>query len=216
MVNDKVIGRLSLYRRALKEAAANGVEDVYSHELASWTGGTPAQVRRDVMVLGHNGSPARGYNVAGLVDTINAFLDGPEPDRIALVGIGNLGRALLAYFTKRSPQFEIVAGFDSDPEKANRVVHGCRCFPMEQIDEVVQKQGICLAMITVPAGAAQDVAGRLCRAGIQGILNFAPLRIWVPEGVYVENVDVSMSLERVSFFARRQGETARAPRNNQV
>lgn len=202
MISTKVIGRLSFYRRLLKEAAADGTENMFSHELAALAGATPAQVRRDVMTIGYTGSPARGYHVEELRATIDAFLDTSSCGRIALAGVGNLGRALLSYFVGKAPQFSIAAGFDNDPAKVNRVVHGCRCYPMGQVAEVVAREGIRLALVAVPAGVAQDVAGELCRAGVTGILNFAPVRVWVPDGVYVENVDMSMSLERVAYFAR--------------
>ncbi|MCP4640811.1 MAG: redox-sensing transcriptional repressor Rex, partial [bacterium] len=133
---------------------------------------------------------------------IDAFLDTGDCERIALVGVGNLGRALLSYFVGRGPQFTITAAFDQDPDRVNRVINGCRCYPVEQLAEVIEEQDIQLGLIAVPAGQAQDTANQLCRAGVAGLLNFAPVRVWVPEGVYVENVDVSMSLERVAYFAR--------------
>lgn len=165
------------------------------------------------MTVGYSGSPARGYDAGELHETIGAFLDGPETETIALAGVGNLGRALLAYFAGRGTQLSIVAAFDSNPDLANRVVHGCRCYPIERLGEVVREQGIHLALVAVPAGEAQAVTNEFCRAGVCGLVNFAPVRVWVPDGAYVENVDVSMSLERVAYFARQHRESSAAGRS---
>jgi redox-sensing transcriptional repressor len=96
-----------------------------------------------------------------------------------------------------------VAAFDNDPGKANRVIHGCRCYPIDDLQQVVRERDIRLGVIAVPAPEAQPVANLLCQAGVRGLLNFAPLRLWVPEHVYVENLDVTMSLEKVAYFARQ-------------
>lgn len=203
MASNRTIGRLSLYRRLLKEVAGREDGYIFSHELAMLAGCTAAQVRRDVMAIGYTGSPARGYDIQGLIDSISRFLDPGEAVKIVLVGVGNLGRALLSYFGGRGPQFNIVAAFDSDPEKTNRVIHGCRCYPLDELSAVAKAEGIHEAIVAVPANAAQDVAARIVEAGVRGIVNFAPVRLWVPEGIYVENVDVTMTLERVVYFARQ-------------
>jgi redox-sensing transcriptional repressor len=122
------------------------------------------------------------------------------------VGVGNLGKAILSYFAGRRPNLQIVAAFDNDLYKVNRAIHGCRCYAMEHLYEVAQAQGIRLAIITVPAQAAQDVADALVQAGIRGILNFAPVRLRVPPHMYVEDIDMTVSLEKVAYFARQGGE----------
>ena len=124
---------------------------------------------------------------------------------MAIVGIGNLGRAILSFFQRRRPKLEITAAFDSDPWKVDRVVQGVRCHALADIERVVKEQGITLAVLTVPAGAAQEVADTLVAAGIKGILNFAPAPLRVPLGVFVEDMDLAMSLEKVAYFARGRG-----------
>jgi redox-sensing transcriptional repressor len=202
-VSQKTIGRLSLYRRLLNELAVEGVRNVYSHQLASMAGGTAAQVRRDLMSIGYSGSPTRGYEVQELIKSIRGFLDSPQVQGVALVGIGNLGRAIMAYFTGRRPNLSIVAAFDKDPHKANRIVHGCRCYGMDDLARVIREQDIHVGAITVPAAEAQDVANKLVREGVRGIVNFAPAALRVPPDVYVEDIDMSMSLEKVAYFARQ-------------
>ena len=203
MISDKTIGRLSLYRRLLHMLLAEGAQNVFSHELAAMARGTAAQVRRDLMVTGFSGSPTRGYEIRGLVESIGRFLDGSTSQHVSLVGIGNLGQAILAYFSGRRPRLSIVAAFDNDPAKVNRAIHGCRCHPVERLETVTREKAVRIGIITVPAEAAQDTAERLCHAGVRGILNFAPVRLAVPREVYVENLDVTMVLEKVAFFARQ-------------
>ncbi len=203
--SERTIGRLSVYRRLLRQAAAEGHENVYSHELGKRAGATACQVRRDLMGLGCAGSPSRGYKVQALLERIDLFLDAPDVEPVALVGVGNLGRAILSFFQRRRPKLEITAAFDSDPWKVDRVVQGVRCHALADAERVVREQGITLAVLTVPAGAAQEVADMLVAAGIKGILNFAPAPLRVPLGVFVEDMDLAMSLEKVAYFARRRG-----------
>lgn len=203
IVSDRVVGRLILYRRLLRELAEEGASHVFSHGLAARAKSTPAQVRRDLMVTGYMGSPARGYEVRELIAALSAFLDAPDRQRVALIGVGNLGRALLAYFMGRHPQFEIAAAFDVDPHKVGSVVNGCPIHHTATLEDVVRREGIEIAVIAVPASEAQLVATQLYKTGARGILNFAPVRLWAPEGVYVEHLDMTMSLERVAYFARR-------------
>ena len=203
LVSDRTIGRLSLYRRLLSEMAAEGVKFVYSHQLANRAGGTAAQVRRDMMSLGYTGSPTKGYEVQELAQSIGRFLDAPRGQAVALVGIGNLGRAIMTYFAGRRPHLAISAAFDTDPYKADRVIHGCRCHRMAELQQVIEAEGIQVAIITVPAGEAQNVADQLVRAGVRGILNFAPVPLRVPPEVHVEYIDMTMTLEKVAYFARK-------------
>jgi redox-sensing transcriptional repressor len=157
-----------------------------------------------MMTVGCSGSPAKGYDVAELIEHIGLFLDADEPEPVALVGVGNIGRAMMAYFEGRRPKLKIVAAFDRDVAKTHRVVHGCRCYPIEDMAAVIADKGIRVAMVAVPAEAAQEVADVLVRAGVRGLLNFAPVAIRVPEYVYVEDIDVTTSLEKVAFFARQK------------
>ncbi len=201
-VSEKTIGRLSLYRRLLNVLRDEGTTSVYSHELAALAGVTAAQVRRDLMGVAASGSPSRGYDVLGLIEGLRVFLDAEGGQPVALVGVGNLGRAILAYFSGRRPNLTITAAFDSDPTKTGRVIHGCRCHPVGDLARVLRDEGIRVGILTVPAEAAQGVADALVRAGARGILNFAPVRLRVPPGVHVEDLDVTMVLEKVAYFAR--------------
>lgn len=203
--SDKTIGRLAVYRRLLLELGREGTRSVYSHELAAAAGATASQVRRDIMAVGYHGSSTRGYTVAALAEAIGEFLDAPEPQGVALVGVGNLGRAIMAFFAGRRPKLAISAAFDRDLDKVHRVIHGCRCYPMEELQRVVSERGIVTGVLTVPGGEAEAVAKQLIAAGIRGLVNFAPVPLHTPSGVYVEHVDLTASLEKVAFFARQGG-----------
>jgi redox-sensing transcriptional repressor len=194
------LGRLSLYRRLLIEQLAIGARQVYSHQLASLAVSTAAQVRRDLMTIGFTGSPRKGYGIQELVEAINAVLARSVDTSVALVGVGNLGRAILAYYGNRQP-IRFAAAFDRAAEKTGRILHGCRCHPVEQMAEVIAREGIHVGVIAVPAAEAQEVADQLVLAGVNGILNFAPIRLRVPAGLYVENVDLMMALDKVAYYA---------------
>jgi redox-sensing transcriptional repressor len=203
MPSNKTIERLSLYRSLLNRLLRAGESHVYSHELSTLAGNTPSQVRRDLMAIGFTGTPTRGYEVRGLIDSIGDCLDAPDGEPVALVGVGNLGGAILGFFVGRRPKLSLVAAFDEDRDKAGRVLYGVHCYPMDKLAAVIASQGIHVAVITVPASEAQGVADRLVRAGVRGILNFAPVRLRVPADIYVEDVDVTMALEKVAYFARQ-------------
>lgn len=209
MVSDKTIARLSLYRRLLKVLDGEGVRNVFSHQLATMAGCTAAQLRRDLMEVGYSGSPGSGYEVSRLADSIRDFLDVPGGQGVVLVGVGNLGKSLLSYFATRRTTLCVAAAFDNDPSKVNRVIHGCRCYPMESLSEVLKGHAMTMAVIAVPAAAAQGVAETLIRAGVRGLLNFAPVRLRVSPNVYVEDIDMMVALEKVAYFARQGSGRAR-------
>lgn len=197
------IARLSLYRRLLAEILAEGSTSVYSHELARRAGVSPAQVRRDIMALGYSGTPNTGYQVEALTASIAAHIEPATAQQLALVGVGNLGTALLQYFRGRQNKLHMAATFDTDPEKVGRTIAGCRCHPVSAIGEVVPAEGISVGIITVPAPYAQETADRLVQAGVSGLLNFAPAPIKAPDQVYVEHMDIAIRLETVAYFALR-------------
>lgn len=203
-VSERTIGRLSLYRRILYRYQAEGKTSIYSHDIAQVSTATPAQVRRDLMVIGYSGSPNRGYRISDLITSIGDFLDAPGGQNAVLFGVGNLGRALLAYFAGRRPKLSIVAAFDVVPERVDRVVYGCHCYAVDEFPEFAKRENVGVGVIAVPADAAQNVAGLLVRSGVHGILNFAPASLNTPPDVYVQDMDVAVALEKVAFFARNK------------
>ncbi|PIS27911.1 MAG: redox-sensing transcriptional repressor Rex [Candidatus Marinimicrobia bacterium CG08_land_8_20_14_0_20_45_22] len=202
-VPEKNIERLLLYRRLLSNLRLESKKNVFSHQLAQMSGASPVQVRRDFMLIGYFGSPIHGYDIDQLIQSISEYIDAMDIQKVALVGVGNLGRAILDYFQGRADKLAITAIFDRNPEKVGRVLHGVHCYPTEKIQEIVKAEGINVAIITVPKSDAQDVADRLVQAGVCGIVNYAPIKLNLFPEIYVVNRDMLLTVEKVAFFARR-------------
>lgn len=193
---------MSRYRRLLQTLQADGVESIYSHQLARHAVVSAAQVRRDLMVIGYSGSPNKGYDVAACVDSISSFLDGAARQEVALVGVGNLGHAVLSHFAMKSPSVVIVAAFDVDPELTDTMIHGVRCLDAAFMEELVRDLGLQIAVLTVPGSAAQACAETLVRAGVKSIISFAPTPLALPNHIFVEYMDITAALESAAYFAR--------------
>jgi redox-sensing transcriptional repressor len=203
IASEKVVSRLILYRRLLREMSSKGVRCVFSHQIAKRANATPAQLRRDLMGIGSGGTPSRGYEVKDLEARICSYLAAAAPQRTALAGVGNLGRAVLKYSMSRTASLRVVAAFDKDPALVEPHAGGCPCFHINDAAKVVSDLGIEVAIIAVPGSAAQSVANRLIEAGVQNLLNFSDVRLRVPADVFVDHIDIDISLEKFAFFARR-------------
>lgn len=201
-VPHRTVGRLTLYWRTLRDLDPKAPASIFSHDLASKAGVTAAQVRRDIMVVGYTGTPAHGYDVGKLRHHIEGFLFPSGEQRVALAGVGNIARALLKFFSGRRPTLRIVASFDKNPEKCDRLIGGCPCHSIDRVQEVIRELGITVGIIAVPTEEARFVARQFVEAGIRGILNFARTPLSAPPDVYVEDIDLAMSMDKVAFFAR--------------
>ena len=202
LTSQKTIERLILYRLLLEQLEMQGTANVYSNQLAELSGNTSAQVRRDLMTVGYLGNPRHGYKISELLKGIRALLEPQQGIAMVVIGIGNLGRAILGYFYPLKPKFNLVAAFDNDEHKINRVISGCRTYPVHQISTVLSGTTIDLGIITVPADQAQAAANVLIRAGIKGLVNFSPAPVKVPEDVFIENMHMTMTFEKVVYFSR--------------
>jgi redox-sensing transcriptional repressor len=206
IIPEKTIERLSVYRRLLETQPVKRGGCVYSRQLAEMVSGTAAQVRRDLMAVGVEGHSKRGYCVAELAEAIGGVLDTPEGARIILVGVGDLGRALLGFIKAYHARLRLVAAFDNDPLKIGRVVHGYRCQSVDDLAGVVRSGKVEIAIIATPAAAAQAVCDHLVESGIRGIINFAPVPIQAPPHVWVERADIATALEKVACLVRQRHE----------
>jgi redox-sensing transcriptional repressor len=198
----KTIERLSQYRRALLMVHTSGKTHIFSHEIAKIIHITAVQVRRDIMLIGYTGTLRKGYNVKELIDLIGEIIDSEMIIRVCVVGVGNLGRAMINYFSGKRTKLLIVAVFDSNTEKVGKKYSGVICYDIEQINDLVKKEDIKIGIITVPADQGQVTADRLVKAGIRGILNYAPKSVSVPKDIYLEEYDMITSLEKVAFFVK--------------
>ena len=193
------IYRLSYYSRALIESG--DLAFISSRELARLTGFGDALVRRDLSYFGRFGVPGKGYPVAKLKERISEILGINRKWNIALIGLGNLGSALFRYKGFERQGFEIVAVFDSDPGKIGKSRAGIEMRGIDWLEREVRKKKIEMAIIAVPVEAAQEVVDTAVGAGIKAILNFAPVKVRVPGGVNLVNIDFSIELERLSCLA---------------
>ena len=206
-----VVSRLSLYLRELQHLRAASKETISSGELGNRLGFTDAQVRKDLAYFGQFGYPGIGYRTDELVQAIRHILGTDIEWRVVIVGIGNLGRALLGYKGFARQGFEIVAALDSDKEKSGSVVEGVEVHSIDFLDEIVKRLKIRLGMVAVPAPAAQSVADQLVAAGIEGIVNFAPVTINLPDHVSQVGVDLAIELEQISFTVAKRLHALRRP-----
>jgi redox-sensing transcriptional repressor len=202
------VGRVSLYLRQLEAAQKQGRETISSHNLAQALALTDAQVRKDLAFFGQFGYPGVGYRIPELIETLRRILGIDRAWPTALIGLGNLGRALINYRGFKSRGFHVVALFDNDEKKVGRTLGGLTVQAIGELRETVRERQIDLAILCVPADSAQGVADLAVACGIHGLLNFAPLPLTVPAGVTVMGVDLSVQLELLAYQVQNRPATA--------
>ena len=198
----KAIYRLSIYYRCLQKLNDNGVDTVSSTTLARAAGVKPAQLRKDLAYFGQFGTRGLGYPVEVLSSTIRETLGREHLQPVILVGAGNLGSALLRYHGFEKEGFEVVAAFDAKPEASRARGVTIPVYPDSDLESFIALNAVKLAILSVPVEFAQSVVNRLIAAGIQGILNFSPILLEVTPDVTVNNVDLALELEHLSYFIR--------------
>lgn len=194
-----VVSRLSLYLRELQRLMRDGDETTSSTQLGRLLGFTDAQVRKDLAYFGQFGYPGIGYRCHELIHAIKQILGTNQPWPLALVGLGNLGRALTNYRGFSRQGFELAAAFDIDPAKVGTTIDGIPIYHHDQIATIIKEKNIRLAIVAVPSESAQGVADALVAAGIEGILNFAPVTLALPKEIHTVGVDLAIELEQLSF-----------------
>lgn len=198
----KTVERLSEYRRTLLTCLDEKRNFIFSHDLASRLHITAVQVRRDLMLIGYSSLHRKGYDVKELIDTISRIIDSDEGMNVAIIGIGNLGRALAGYFKGKRSKLNLVASFDNDPQKINRVISGVKCYPYNDMERIIGELKIQITILTVPADFAREIAEEAVRYGIKGILNFTTIPLNVPSGIFLEEYDMITSIEKVAYFVK--------------
>ena len=198
----KTVERLSEYRRTLLECLNEKRNFIFSHDLAARLHITAVQVRRDLMLIGYSSVLRKGYDVRELIDTIGKIIDSEESVNVAVIGIGNLGRAVAGYFKGKRSKLNLVASFDTDPQKVNKVISGVKCYPYSESERIIRELDIRIAILTVPPDFAVEIAEEAVRFGIKGILNFTTIPLNVPSGVYLEEYDMITSIEKVAYFVK--------------
>jgi redox-sensing transcriptional repressor len=203
MAPKAVVGRVSLYLRQLEDYQRQGFTTVSSSQLGEPLSIKNAQVRKDLAFFGQFGHAGIGYRIDELIGSLRHILGIDHDWPLAVVGLGNLGRALLRYRGFRTRGFHVVALFDNDPAKVGQKYDGLIVDPIESLRKMVAVRKVKLALLCVPTEAAQRVADLLVASGIRGVLNFAPVPLNVPRHVNVVNVDLSVQLENLAYQVQK-------------
>jgi redox-sensing transcriptional repressor len=204
-ISDSTISRLSKYYRTLGRLIDKKVKTVSSDEIAEIDGVTSAQVRKDLSFFGTFGKRGLGYNTIDLQNNIGTILGLYKKWNVALIGIGNIGRALVDYQEFKKQGFIIKLLLDNDEEKIGTIVGDLEIKPFADAVEYLEEDKIQIAIVAVPAGVAQGVVNSLTESGVKAILNFAPLSLKVPKGVMIKNENMSIELEALSYFLTNRG-----------
>lgn len=198
-IPDETVRRLPIYLRGILNLSEQGHKSISSKRLAEYLGVTPWQIRKDFSYFGDFGTPGVGYDTENLARQISKILKLDPGHNAALIGVGNLGSALLAYDGFAKYGFNIKAAFDKDPQKIGKKKNNVTIENISKISSL-KKRNMDLGIIATPADAAQEIADALVKAGVRGILNFSPLRVTVPKKVKVISIDIAMDLARLPYY----------------
>ena len=200
IIPDIVIGRLPIYLRALTRMFQKGRQVTSSQELGERLGISAAQIRKDLSQFGEFGKQGTGYNIEFLIQKIQEILKVDRIWDVAVIGAGDIGHAVANYGGFHQRGFKIVKIFDNDPEKIGTDFNGIKVLDIANMEKEIQKAGLKVAMLTVPAEAAQEVADQLVKAGVRAILNYAPVSLTVPQGVRVQYIDPAVHLQNMTYY----------------
>ncbi len=199
-VPDIVIGRLPIYLRALTHLLGEGQEVTASADLAERLGISAAQIRKDLSHFGEFGKQGMGYDIAHLREQLKRILQVERMWDMALVGAGDLGHAIAHYSGFEGRGFRVACVFDNSPQKIGRRLGRFEICDVASMPEKLQELGIMIAIVAVPAGAAQAVVSNLVKGGVRAILNYAPITVATPPGVHVQYTDPVTHLQRMTFY----------------
>jgi len=199
-IPDIIIGRLPVYLRALQRMADNGIKTTSSQELGEHVGISAAQIRKDISQFGEFGKQGTGYSIAYLLDKLREILKVNRIWEVTLIGAGDMGHALANYQGFQNRGFHIVSIFDNDKEKIGTKIGEFTVQDTDKMIESIKAANVKIAMLTVPAPAAQGVADKLVQAGVRAILNYAPISLNVPSNVKVQYIDPATHLQRMTYY----------------
>lgn len=201
-IPERTVERLSEYRRTLLTYLAQGKTHIYSHELAQLLNITAVQVRRDLMLIGYSSIKKQGYNAEELIDVIGDIIDHTSGLNVAVIGMGNMGKAVTAYFAGKRVKLNVVSTFDVDKAKVGNEFFGVRCHHIDELKQKVEEKKISIAIIASPPSTAVQVAEATVLAGIKGILNLTTVPLTVPDNVFLEEYDMITSMEKLAYFVK--------------
>ena len=201
-IPEKTIERLSEYRRTLLKCNAQGITHIFSHVLAGMHGITAVQVRRDLMLIGFSSDTKKGYDVKVLVDFIDSILYSEQTMNMAVIGMGHLGQAVTRYFNGKGLKLRITAAFDVDSNKVGTTIDNIPCYHIDEFESRVEELDISIVIVSSPTSVASTLVIPIINAGIKGVLNFTSAPLNFPQGIVVENYDITTLLEKVAYFVK--------------
>ena len=207
-IPEKTIERLSEYRRTLLKCSKQGITHIFSHVLAGIHGITAVQVRRDLMLIGFSSDTKKGYDVEVLIDYIGRILDSTTPINIAVLGMGHLGRAITKYFNSKGLKLKITAAFDINPDLVGQEVDSVPCYHMDSFEQMAEELDLSMVVVSSPTKVASSLVLPIINAGIKGVLNFTSSPLNFPQGIVVENFDITTLLEKVAYFVKESDSNA--------
>ena len=201
----KTVERLSQYRRILQNYKHMEESYIFSHDLAKLLKINPVQVRRDFMLIGFSGNYRNGYSVTDLLDYIDTTLTLPKGQKATIIGMGELGKALLKHISS-NPVCPVLipATFDIDPKKTNKEYHGIACFDLTRAPEIINQEKIQIAIIAIVTNDIQEIVDSLIISGIKSIINFSAGPFRVPDNIYLKDFDIRKTLEEISYFISQE------------
>lgn len=199
---ERTIERLSEYRRTLMELSAGALTHIYSHQLAEMHSITAVQVRRDLMLIGFSSDTKRGYDITTLTRHISNIIDAQSPQKVAIIGMGNLAQAITHYFHGKRSKLVIAAAFDNNTDKIGTTISGVPCYDITQFEAIAKKNNIKIVILACPASAAGSMTPHIEQAGIRGVLNFTGSPLNLHRGIFVERYDIITLLEKVAYFSK--------------
>jgi redox-sensing transcriptional repressor len=203
-IPDVVIDRLPIYARALAALERNGREVVSSQELGAQLGVTPAQIRKDLSYFGRFGKQGRGYNVKRLMEELHQILGLDREWNMVVVGVGQLGRAVLHYGGFAPQGFNIVGAFDADTTIIGTSIEDQLIKPIDELPQLLKSTRVDIGIVATPAHAAQSVIDALVGAGVNAILNYAPIAAQVPRHVHLKDIDPVLALQSMTFYLKNE------------
>ena len=181
---------------------AGGITHIFSHVLAGLHGITAVQVRRDLMLIGFSSDTKKGYDVKVLIDFIDGILYSEQPMNVAVIGMGHLGQAVTRYFNDKGLKLRITAAFDVDDEKVGKKIDNVPCYHIDEFEQRVEELDISIVIVSLPTSVASSLVLPIINAGIKGVLNFTSAPLNFPQGIVVENYDITTLLEKVAYFVK--------------
>ncbi|MBO5732766.1 MAG: redox-sensing transcriptional repressor Rex [Alistipes sp.] len=201
-IPEKTIERLSEYRRTLLKCHAHGITHIFSHVLAGMHGITAVQVRRDLMLIGFSSDTKKGYDVRVLINFIDNILYSEQPMNMAVIGMGHLGQAVTKYFNGKGLKLRIIAAFDIDERKVGETIDGIPCYHIDEFESRVSELDLSIVIVSLPTSSAASLVLPIINSGIKGVLNFTSAPLNFPQGIVVENYDITTLLEKVAYFVK--------------